>query len=166
LLWASPHTPRRDPIFQARIDRVAGAPLFAVIRTDRLPDGFYASLRNSSEIEDLARSVRGLTLGGQPGGDILRVVLDGETTSMTNALEIATLLDISRMGAVMALSEPKTRAQMTKEQETFLDALIGQLKITHQDRWVRLRLDITPEMLGAATSLPSRLPRHPGQLIN
>jgi hypothetical protein len=146
LLTAS-RTGIQDPVFQARINRVAGAPLFAVVRTDRLPDNFYAKLKNSAQIEHLARSVRGLALAAKPGGDILRVALEGETTSATNAVEIATLLDISRMGFSMALSDPKTRAEMTKQQDAFLNALIRQLKITHQDRWVRLRLDITPEML-------------------
>jgi hypothetical protein len=37
---------------------------------------------------------------------------------------------------------------MTKEQAGFVQAVIRELKITRQDRWVRLRLDITPEMLG------------------
>jgi hypothetical protein len=48
----------------------------------------------------------------------------------------------------MALSDPKALKQMTKEQAAFVQALIRQLNITRQDRWVRLRLDITPEMLG------------------
>jgi hypothetical protein len=37
---------------------------------------------------------------------------------------------------------------MTKEQAAFVEALIRQLDITRQDRWVRLHLNITPEMLG------------------
>jgi hypothetical protein len=147
-LLTTAHAGKRDPAFQARVNRVAGAPLFAVVRTDKLPDSFYLAFKNSAQIEHLARSVRGLAIAAQPGGDILRVALEGETASVTDAIEIATLLDISRMGGSMALSDPKTRAEMTKQQETFLNALIRQLKITHQDRWVRLRLDITPEMLG------------------
>jgi hypothetical protein len=30
-----------------------------------------------------------------------------------------------------------------------MDALVRRSRISHQDRWVRLDFDITPEMLGA-----------------
>ena len=43
---------------------------------------------------------------------------------------------------------------MTKEQAGFVQALIRQLKISREDRWVRLRLDITPQMLGAQHPSP------------
>lgn len=79
---------------------------------------------------------------------------------MKNALAIGTLLDGFRVFGAMALSDPKTRRQMSKEQAAFLDAVINQLKVTHQDRWVRLSLDITPQMLGepAPHSSPSTAP--------
>jgi hypothetical protein len=71
-----------------------------------------------------------------------------------NAFEISTLLDGFRMVGSMALSDPKALKQMTKEQAAFVQALIRQLNITRQDRWVRLRLDITPEMLGQRPTSP------------
>ena len=148
---ASPHVPdARDPAMQARISRVAGAPIFAVARTDNLPPGFYSGFANSPQLEHLAHSVVSLTLAGKPSGDDLKVALDGECDSMKNAIGITTLLEISRMAASMALSDPKTRRQMTKEQAAFLTALVDQLKVNHQDKWVRLTLDITPAMLGAS----------------
>lgn len=148
---------KSDPSLQGRLETIGGAPIFAVARTDKLPASFYENFNKSAQVESLVRSLRVLALAGQPGGDVLRVALDGETTSSANALEIATLLDISRMGASFALADPKTRAQMTGQQSAFLDALIRQLKITHQGRWVRLRIDITPQMLGD-TSAPAHPP--------
>jgi len=142
----------RDPVMQTRIERVAGAQIFAVARTDNLPPGFYSTFSTSPQLEHLARSIVILTLAGKPSGDDLKVTLDGECDSMKNAIGITTLLEISRMGASMALSDPKTRRQMTKEQLTFLTALVDQLKVSHQDKWVRLKLDITPAMLGASPS--------------
>lgn len=142
----------RDPAIQARIDRVAGAPLFAVARTDSLPGSFYANFRNSPQIERLARSVEGLMLAGQPDGDRIRMALDAECDSMKNAIEIATLLDGFRMIGSVALADPKTRRQMTQQQASFLDTFLREVKITHQDRWVRLTLDVTPAMLSPATS--------------
>jgi hypothetical protein len=139
---------------RARIQRVAGAPIFAVARTDTLPKTFYDNFKNAPQLESLARSVKGLTLAGQPqaNGDGIDLSLDAECDSMKNALEIATLIDGFRMFGTMALADPKTRRQMTAEQAAFLTALASRVKVTHQDRWVRLRLGVTPEMLGSPNS--------------
>jgi hypothetical protein len=139
----------RDSAMKARLDRVAGAPIFAVARTDNLPPSFYENFAKAPQLEKLARSVRGLSLAGKPVGDDIAAALDAECDSAKSAFEISTLLDGFRMVGSMALSDPKTLQQMTKEQAAFVQALIRELKITRQDRWVRLRLDITPEMLGA-----------------
>jgi hypothetical protein len=140
----------RDPGMEARIGRVAGAPIFAVARTDQLPASFYLNFGSSPQLERLARSVRGLTLAGQPADEKIKIALDAECDSMTNALQLATLLDILRMASSMALSDPKIRRQMSQEQAAFLRAVVRELKIAHQDKWVRLTLDLTPEILGAS----------------
>lgn len=150
-LLETPSTLARDPAVQARIDRVGGAPVFAVARTDSLPPGFYANFRNSPQIERLLHSVEGVTLAGQPDGDRIRMALDAECASMENAIELATLLDGLRVLGSMALADPKTRRQMAPQQSAFLDALVRDAKVSHQDRWVRLTLDVTPAMLGSPT---------------
>jgi hypothetical protein len=133
---------------RARIKRVAGAPIFAAARTDTLPPGFYQAFKNSPQLATLARSVQGLTLAGQPQGDRIDLALDAECDSLAHAAEISTLLDTFRMFGSVALSDPKTRRQMTKQQAAFLAALASHVKVTHQDHWVRLSLAVTPEMLG------------------
>ena len=150
--------PARDPEMQARLDRVAGAPIFAVARTDNLPDSFYAGLRSSPQLESLARSVQGVTLAGQPEGDLIKMSLDAECDTAKSAFEVGTLLDGFRMMGTLALSDPKTRHQMNRQQAAFLDAVIRKVKIAYQDRWVRLSLDLTPEMLGARSSVSSTPP--------
>ena len=149
-LLATPSTMARDPAVQARIDRVGGAPVFAVARTDSLPPGFYSTFRNSPQIEHLLHSVEGLTLAGQPDGDRIRMALDAECDSMKNAIELATLLDGLRLLGSVALADPKARHQMSPQQSAFLNALVRDAKVSHQDRWVRLTLDVTPAMLGPA----------------
>jgi len=57
----------------------------------------------------------------------------------------------------VALSDPKTRRQMTKEQAAFLAALASHVKVTHRDHWVRLSLAVTPEMLGLPNSTHAEL---------
>jgi hypothetical protein len=148
---------------QERIRRVAGAPIFAVVRTDQLPARFYSGFGNSTQLERLARSVRGLTLAGQPDGDKIKIALDAECDSMSNAIELSTLLDFLRLGSSIALANPKTRRQMNQEQAAFLLAVVHQVKVGHQDKSVRLTLDVTPEMLGARTNAADP-PRsaHPG----
>src|SRR6202030_4361721 len=95
---------------------------------------------------------------GQPTGSTLRVALDAETASRTDALEIATLLEISRMGISVGLSDPKAQPQMNTQQKAFIEGLIKELKITHEARRVSLRLGITPAMLSADDDVSSSPP--------
>ena len=142
---------------KARINRVAGAPIFAVAQTEKLPNSFYDNFKNAPQLQTLARSIKGLTFAGQPQGDRIDLALDAECDSLAHAAEIATLLDGFRMFGAVALSDPKTRRQMTAEQAAFLTALASQVKVTHQDRWVRMTLGVTPEMLGPPNSTHAEL---------
>lgn len=139
----------RDPTIQALMDRVAAAPVFAVARTDNLPPAFYDNFSGSPQLEQLARNIQGLTLVGQPKADDLELALDAKCDSMTHAIEMSTLLEGFRMIGSMALADPKTRREMGRDQAALLTAFISQAKIAHQDRWVRLSLDVTPAMLGS-----------------
>jgi hypothetical protein len=147
-LLLEPSSARRDAMLEERVDRVAGAPIFAVARTDDLPTSFYQGLRGAPQFQMLAHSVQGLTLAGQPDGDLIHLTLDAECDSVTNAAELATVVDGLRLLGSVALADPKTRHQMTNEQVAFLSAVLHQAKLSHQDRWVRLALDVTPAMLG------------------
>jgi hypothetical protein len=143
-----------DPTMQASINRVAGAPIFAVARTDNLPPQFYESLSSSPQFQSLAHSVQGLALAGRPDGDLIHLTLEAECNSMQNAIGWVTLLDSLRIFGPVALADPKTRRQMTPSQISVLETLINKTMIAHQDRVVRLSLDLTPAMLGAANSKP------------
>jgi len=145
----------RDAAMDTRIARVAGAPIFAVARTNDLPESFYKNFSNSPQLEQLVRSIRGLSLAGQPDKDAIKVALDAECDSKSSALQLATLLDILRMSSSIALSNPKTRRQMTRPQAALVEALVRRVKVTHQDQWVRLTLDMTPEMLGLPSAGPT-----------
>jgi hypothetical protein len=135
---------------KAQIKRVAGAPIFAVARTDSLPQSIYAPLHNSPQLEQIARSVQAITLAGQPDRDNLKVTLDAECDTLKNAVQLAFLLETGKMAGSMALSDPRTRRQMTREQYAFLEALINRATINHQNKVVRITLEITPDMLAAA----------------
>lgn len=143
---------RRDPTMQARIDRVAGAPLFAVARTDHLPGSIYAGFQNSPQLLGYVRSIQAITLAGQPQGNNLALTIDGQCDSMKNAVEIATLLNGFRMMGSMALKDPKERGNMTKQQADFLSELLAKVKVSPQDQWVRLNIALTPKMLAGTAS--------------
>jgi hypothetical protein len=143
-----------DPAMQARINRVAGAPIFAVARTDNLPPEFYESLRSSPQFQSLARSIQGLALAGRPDHDLIHLALDAECDSTKNAIELVTLLDSLRIFGPVALADPKTRRQMTPAQISLLETLVNKTTISRADRVVRLSLYLTPAMLGAANSNP------------
>jgi hypothetical protein len=155
----SENAEKKDLALQSEIDRVAAAPLFAIIRGEKLPASFYLSLQSYPQIEHLARDVLTLVAAGQPAGSTLRIALDAENASRTDALEIATLLEISRMGISVGMSDPKAQPQMTGQQGSVIEALMKELKITHEAREVSIRLGITPDMLNAAkndsTSAPA-----------
>jgi hypothetical protein len=150
----------RGPAMQSRIQRVAGAPLFAVAHADHLPPSLYAPLHNSPQLEQIARSVQAATLAGQPDRDNLRVTLDAECDSVKNAVQLAFLLETGKMAGSMALSDPRTRRQMTKEQFVFIQALISRTTINHQNKAVRITLEITPDMLAAAPAPPKPAATH------
>jgi hypothetical protein len=140
----------RGPAMQSRIQRVAGAPIFAIARTDHLPQSIYAPLHNSSQLDGLARSIQGITLAGQPNGKNLRIILEAESNSMNNAMQISFLLESGKMLGSAALTDPRNRRQMTQEQFAFLQGLISHATINQQNKIVRISLEITPDMLTAA----------------
>jgi hypothetical protein len=140
----------RDAALQSRIERVAGAPVFAVARTSNLPASFYSNFRNAPQLDQLVRSIQALTLAGQPDGDNLKIAIDAESDSMKNAMQISFLLETGRMAGSLALSTPDARRQMTREQIAFLNSLLSDAKITHRDKLIRLNLTITRDMLAAA----------------
>jgi hypothetical protein len=150
LLGPAVETPR-DPVMEERIHRVAGAPIFAVARMDRMPNSFYANFRNAPQVDHYVRSLRALSLSGQPEGDHIDLALDAECDSMKNAVQISTLLETFRMLGSFAINDPRTRSQMTREQYEFTRAFLKQLKISPQDHWVRLTFVVTPDMLRNAS---------------
>lgn len=151
-MLASRNPSPRDSATQERIERVSGAPIFAVARTDKLPASFYDHLGSVPEFQSLARSIQGLMLAGQPDGDLIHLTLDAECDSMMSAAKLSTDVDGLRLLGSVALDDPKTRREMTKRQSAFLSALLNQAKLTQQDRWVRLTLDLTPAMLDQLTA--------------
>lgn len=149
-LLAAASNSATDAVMQARISRVAGAPIFAVARTDKLPKGFYSNFKNSPQLEQLVRSIQELTLSAQPDGNDMHTVVDAQCDSVKNALYISTLLETFRVLGRAELASPSVQKQMTKQQHVFLSGLLSRAAVDRDSNWVRLKFDVTPAMLGTS----------------
>jgi hypothetical protein len=149
---------RSAPEMQGRIARVSGAPLFAVAKLDsamQKKDVWFHDVR-SEQFENLARSVRWLSLAARPEGDRVDLALDGECDTAENARQLAGTLDGLRIMGRMALSDPKTRRQMDPATLLLLGALLRGAEVSRDDQdqvhRVRLTLVISQKALGAGTA--------------
>jgi len=139
-----------DAAMQARISRVAGAPVFAVARTSNLPKDFYSNFENSPQLEQLARSIQEITMSAQPDGQDIHTVVDAQCNSTKNAIYISTLADTFRIFGRAELGEPSVRRQMTKQQNQFLTGLLSNANVNRDSNWIRLTFSVTPAMLGTS----------------
>jgi hypothetical protein len=149
-LLTSAIAPPDDAAIQARINRVSGAPIFAVAQTTELPKSFYSNFQNSPQLEQLARSIQEITLAAQPSGNNINTVVDAQCDSLKNALEISTLLDGFRVIGRAELADPNVRRQMTRQQNEFLTELLNHANVSRDSNWVRVSFKITPAMLASS----------------
>jgi hypothetical protein len=146
-----------------RFDRLAGSPIFAVIRQDaaagsalesRAPGGLQ-----SPQLSALLDQLQWITLAGKPQDDRLRVVIEGESASDSAARQLSELLNSVITLAQAGLNGPATRRQLDPAaREAYLELLRG-ADISRIDRGetkaVRVMFDVTPKLLDAArTAIP------------
>jgi hypothetical protein len=150
-----------------RFERLAGSPIFAVIRQDaaagsalesRAPGGLQ-----SPQLSALLDQLQWISLAGKPEDDRLRVVIEGESSSESAAKQLADLLGTVLLLAQSGLNGPATRQQLDpKAREAYLD-LLKNADISRIDRGdtkaVRLMFNVTPKLLDAArTTFPQASP--------
>jgi hypothetical protein len=144
---------QQDPSTRERIARVSGAQFFAVARTDDLPKAIGAHELQSGQLNRLLKSIRNITVSGRPDGANFILAAEADCDSLSNALQLATLLDTLRWLGRAALADPNTRAQMHANDAALLDSLLRVAAVSHDGRSVRLRLELTPQILqGSAKS--------------
>jgi hypothetical protein len=156
--------------WQQRFNRLAGSPVFAVVRqeagaalADKAPGGF-----RSPQLSSLLDQLQWLTIAGKPEGDQLRVVAEGECASETTSHQLADLLNGVLIFAQTGLNDPKVRQQLNPAvRQVYLD-LLKSADISKLDRGetkaVRLVFSVTPTFLEAArTSIPLTAPPPPNK---
>lgn len=141
---------QQDPATRERIASVSGAEFFAVARTDDLPKAIGAPELQTGQLNRLLKSIRTITISGHPDGNNFVLAADADCDSLSNALQLSALLDTLRWIGRAALADPKARAQMHANDARLLDSLLRVAAVSHESHSVRLRLDLTPEILQGA----------------
>jgi hypothetical protein len=126
---------------------VSGASFFLVARAEAVPPGVWANLKNSAQLERLLRSVRFVTLVGQPEEKNLNAALDAECDSAGDAFQLSGLLESLRWLGRAALSAPDTRRQMPPQAFALLDTLLRVTQVSREGKTIQMRVVLTPAML-------------------
>jgi hypothetical protein len=146
-----------------RFLRVAGTPLFAVLRQDsgtaemlaaQAPGGFQ-----SPQLATLLAQLRWISISAKPEGDSLRVVADGECPTENTERQLKEMLSGLVVLAQVGLNDPKTRKRLDPAVlEGYLE-LLQSADVQQLDRGssrsVRLMLAISPKLLEAAKGAAS-----------
>jgi hypothetical protein len=153
--------------WRQRFERLAGSPVFAVIRQDAATGSALASRApgglRSPQLSALLDQLQWITLAGKPEGDRLRVVTEGECTVDATVRQLSDLLNGVLVLAQAGLNGPKTRQQLDPQaREAYLEMLKG-ADVSRLDRGetksVRLVFDVTPKFLAAARTAVPAIPQ-------
>jgi len=147
------------PALQARLARVGAAPVFALAQADRLPASFYDALGDSSQLARLARSVRNLSFAIQTTATRIDAVLDAQSDSDKDAFELSSMAGFSRLFASAAIADARRRGQLSAGEAQLLDALVKQVRVTRDGRWVRLGISLSPQPSPGGSTAPPARPR-------
>jgi len=142
--------------WRERFVRLAGSPVFAVIRQDaaatlvsRAPRGL-----RSPQLSSLLTQLRWITIAAKPDADQLRLVAEGESTSESAQRQLADVLNGVVILAQAGLSDPKVRQQLAPDVRQACLDLLKSADVSRIDRGetksVRLVLSLTPQFLEAA----------------
>jgi hypothetical protein len=168
--FLNPRTGADANEWRDRFNRLAGSPLFAVIRQDAAAGSALASRApgglRSPQLSALLDQLQWITVAGKPQADTLRIVAEGECPTDQTARQLADLISGVLVLAQAGLNGPKTRQQLDpRARDAYLQMLKG-ADVSRIDRGetksVRLVFDITPNFLQAAKSaVPVVAPQTP-----
>lgn len=152
--------------WRARFERLAGSPVFAVIRQDAAAGSALAAQApgglSSPQLSSLLDQLQWITLAGKPDNDRLRVVVDGECPSDSTVRQLSDLLNGVIILAQAGLNDPKSRQQLDPAAREAYVELLKNVEVSKLDRGdtksVRVILEITPKLLEAARSASPKPP--------
>jgi hypothetical protein len=143
--------------WRERFLRLAGTPVFAVLRQDsgaatalaQAPGGLH-----SPQLAALLAQLQWISIGAKPEGNLLRVGIEGECLAESTEHQLKELLSGLVVLGQMGLNDPKTRKQMDPGvREGYLE-LLQSADVQQVDRGasksVRVVFDVTPKVLESA----------------
>jgi len=130
-----------------RAARMDGAAAFIVTRVPTVPDNFSQGSVQSAQLASLARSVQWITLAAAPDGDNLRVSLEGECATSTDARQLQAALEMLRLFGRAALESPKTRQSMDPAAFAVSESLLKTAEVTATAERTRILFELTPDVL-------------------
>jgi hypothetical protein len=151
--------------WQTRFERLAGSPVFAVVRQDAAVGAALAAQApggwGSPQLSILLDQLQWITVAGIPESDRLRLVTEGESPAETAVRQLADLLNGVVLLAQAGLNDAKTRQQLNPSARQAYLELLNSVEISRLDRGdskaVRVVLEITPSLLESArTAAPGR----------
>ena len=158
--------PEEGSEWRRRFERLAGSPVFAVIRQDAAVGAALArqapgGLR-SPQLSTLLDQLQWITLAAKPENDRLRVVAEGDCTAEATVRQLVDVMNGVVILALGGLNDPKTRQQLDPAmREAYLE-LLKSADVSKIDRGdaksVRLVFEITPGFLEAARKAPPAMP--------
>ncbi len=143
-------SPSLDSAMRERLSRVAGAPIFATIKTAPFAAAAGTTGDVKTGVAAQMQSLRWVSLAMQPDGNSALLSLEGECDRPEDAQKVAGTLELMRALFRGALADPKTRGKMPAESAASLGKLIDAAKITTETTRVRLLISLTPDMLSVA----------------
>lgn len=160
---AQQHTDSDVQAWRERFRRLAGSPVFVVVRRDA---GSGAALSaqapgglRSPQLSALIDQLQWITVAGKPEADHLRVVLEGEGAPDAATRQLSDVISGLLVLAQAGLHDQKMRQQLQPEvREAYLE-MLKSADVTQIDRGetksVRLIFDLTPRFLEAVrTAMP------------
>jgi hypothetical protein len=135
-----------DPA-RERAARVAGAAVFAITRVPTAPENFSPGGAQSAQLMSMARSVQWITLAARPEGNNMRLSLEGECLTPTDARQLQSTLQLLRMLGQAGLESPKTRQSMDPATLGVAETLLKSADVTVTAERVRILVELTPEIL-------------------
>jgi len=152
--------------WRARFERLAGSPLFAVIRQDAALGAALAAKApgglRSPQLSALLDQLQWITVAGKPENERLRVVAEGECTAEAAVRQLVDVMNGVVILAQGGLNDAKARQQLDPAMRDAYLELLKSVDVSKIDRGdtksVRLVFEITPGFLEAARKAPPVMP--------
>jgi hypothetical protein len=147
-----------------RFARVAGSPVFAILRQDAAAGSALASQTpggfQSPQLSALINQLQWISLAAKPEEGALRLVAEGECANEQTSRQLSDLLSGMLVLASAGLNGPQTRRQLDPQVRDGYLEMIKSADVSRLDRGetksVRLVFDVTSKFLSAvSTAVPA-----------